>query len=241
MTYTVIARTADSRLLGAATASYSLAVGNAVPALVPTAGVVASQAWTNRRLRYEMLRSLHHGRTAEEAVRALPAVDPDLPMRQVAALPVHGPGAQYTGDRCESWAGGAVGQDFVVVGNLLAGPEVIDDMRDAAEQGLAVPGLTSLEMADVLIQVLQAGLDAGGDRRGQQSAAILVADTLAGFQYPVLLDVDLRADNSPTPLDDVQRMLELKARAHPAPAEVIPSDYVPPRPEDREAWTTVLS
>jgi uncharacterized Ntn-hydrolase superfamily protein len=134
-----------------------------------------------------------------------------------------------------------VGQDFVVVGNLLAGPEVIDDMRDAAEQGLAVPGLTSLEMADVLIQVLQAGLDAGGDRRGQQSAAVLVADTLAGFQYPVLLDVDLRADNSPTPLDDVQRMLELKARAHPAPAEVIPSDYVPPRPEDREAWTTVLS
>ena len=67
MTYTVIARSADSRLLGAATASCSLAVGNAVPALVPTAGVVASQAWTNRRLRFEMLRTLHHGGTAEDA------------------------------------------------------------------------------------------------------------------------------------------------------------------------------
>jgi len=241
LTYTVIARTADGRLLGAATASYSLAVGNAVPALVPTAGVVASQAWTNRRLRYEMLRALHHGRTAEEAVAGLPAVDPDLPMRQVAALPVSGPGAHYTGNLCESWAGGAAGQDFVVIGNLLAGPEVIDEMRAAAEQGMAVPGLTSIEMADVLLQILHAGLEAGGDRRGQQSAAVLVADTLAGFQYPVLLDVDLRADNSPTPLEDLERMLELKARAHPAPAEVIPSDYVPPRPEDRESWSTVLS
>jgi len=241
VTYTVIARTADSRLLGAATASYSLAVGNAVPALVPTAGVVASQAWTNRRLRYEMLRALHHGRTAEEAIAGLADADPDLALRQVAALPLRGPGAHLTGLSCTPWAGGVAGRDFVVVGNLLTGPEVVDAMGAAAEAALSSPGLTSLELARALVGCLRAGLDAGGDSRGQQSAAVLVADTLAGFQYPVLLDVDLRADDSPQPLDGLDRMLDLKAGAHPAPAEVVPRTEVPPRPEDDQLWSTVLS
>ncbi|ALU39288.1 hypothetical protein AS188_05435 [Kocuria flava] len=241
MTYTVIARTADSRLLGAATASCSLAVGNAVPALVPTAGVVASQAWTNRRLRFEMLRGLHRGRTAEEAIAGLADVDADLALRQVAALPVQGPGAHQTGGLCTPWAGGTAGQDFVVIGNYLAGPEVVDAMGEAAARALAVPALTSLELGRALVACLRAGQDAGGDSRGQQSAAVVVADTLAGFQYPVLLDVDLRADDSAAPLDDLDRMLELKARAHPAPAEVVPRTQVPPRPEDEQLWSTVLS
>ncbi|MFI7483590.1 DUF1028 domain-containing protein [Kocuria sp. M1R5S2] len=242
MTYTVIARSADSRLLGAATASFSLAVGNAVPALVPTAGVVASQAWTNRRLRYEMLRTLHHGGAAEDAIAGLADADPDLALRQVAALPVRGPGAHLTGSLCTPWAGGVAGQDFVVIGNYLAGPEVVEAMREAVSGALAVPALSSTRMAAALVDCLRAGLDAGGDSRGQQSAAVLVADTLAGFQYPVLLDVDLRADNSPTPLDDLDGMLALKgARAHPAPAELVPSTEVPHRPEDEGLWSTVLS
>lgn len=241
MTYTVIARSADSRLLGAATASCSLAVGNAVPALVPTAGVVASQAWTNRRLRFEMLRTLHHGGTAEEAIAALTDADPDLALRQVAVLPVAGPGAHLTGSLCTPWAGGVAGADFVVIGNYLTGPEVVEAMRAAMDEALAVPGPTSTEMGRALLACLRAGQDAGGDSRGQQSAAVLVADTLAGFQYPVLLDVDLRADNSPTPLDDLEEMLALKGRAHPAPAEVVPSTEVPHRPEDEGLWSTVLS
>ncbi|WP_344123431.1 DUF1028 domain-containing protein [Kocuria aegyptia] len=241
MTYTVIARSADSRLLGAATASCSLAVGNAVPALVPTAGVVASQAWTNRRLRYEMLRTLHHGGTAEEAIAALTDADPDLALRQVAVLPVAGPGAHLTGSLCTPWAGGVAGTDFVVIGNYLAGPEVVEAMRAAMDEALAGPGPTSTGMAEALLACLRAGQDAGGDSRGQQSAAVLVADTLAGFQYPVLLDVDLRADNSPAPLDDLAEMLALKGRAHPAPAEVMPSIRVPHRPEDEKLWSTVLS
>ena len=241
MTYTVLARSADSRLLGAATASCSLAVGNAVPALVPTAGVVASQAWTNRRLRYEMLRALHHGGTAEEAIGGLADADADLALRQVAVLPVHGPGAHLTGSLCTPWAGGVAGTNFVVIGNYLAGPEVVESMRVAADKELAVPGQNSTDMAGALVRCLRAGLDAGGDSRGQQSAAVLVADTLAGFQYPVLLDVDLRADNSATPLDDLEQMLALRGRAHPAPAELVPRTEVPHRPEDETLWTTVLS
>lgn len=241
MTYTVIARSADSRLLGAATASCSLAVGNAVPALVPTAGVVASQAWTNRRLRFEMLRTLHHGGTAEEALAGLTDADRDLALRQVAALPVEGPGAHLTGSLCTPWAGGVAGTDFVVIGNFLTGPEVVEAMRASVTGALAAPGLNSTEMARALVACLRAGQDAGGDSRGQQSAAVVVADTLAGFQYPVLLDVDLRADNSATPLEDLAEMLELKGRAHPAPAELVPSTEVPHRPEDESLWSTVLS
>ncbi|MEX5303394.1 DUF1028 domain-containing protein [Kocuria sabuli] len=241
MTYTVIARSADSRLLGAATASCSLAVGNAVPALVPTAGVVASQAWTNRRLRFEMLRTLHHGGTAEEALAGLADADRDLALRQVAVLPVEGPGAHLTGSLCTPWAGGVAGTDFVVIGNFLTGPEVVEAMRASVVEALAAPGLTSTEMARALVACLRAGQDAGGDSRGRQSAAVVVADTLAGFQYPVLLDVDLRADNSPTPLEDLAEMLELKGRAHAAPAELVPSTEVPHRPEDEGLWSTVLS
>ena len=241
MTYTVIARSPDSRLLGAATASCSLAVGNAVPALVPTAGVVASQAWTNRRLRFEMLRTLHHGGTAEDAIAGLADADHDLALRQVAALPVQGPGAHLTGSLCTSWAGGVAGTNFVVIGNYLTGPEVVEAMRASVDQALAGSVPTSAEMAGALVRCLRAGQDAGGDSRGRQSAAVVVADTLAGFQYPVLLDVDLRADNSATPLDDLEEMLRLKGRAHPAPAELVPRTEVPPRPEDERTWSTVLS
>ncbi|WP_152683329.1 DUF1028 domain-containing protein, partial [Kocuria sp. SM24M-10] len=156
-------------------------------------------------------------------------------------LPVAGPGAHLTGSLCTPWAGGVAGADFVVVGNFLAGPEVVEAMRASVDEALAVPALSSMDLAHALVACLRAGQDAGGDSRGQQSAAVVVADTLAGFQYPVLLDVDLRADNSATPLEDLVEMLALKDRAHAAPAELVPSTEVPHRPEDEKLWSTVLS
>ncbi len=241
VTFSIVARSDDGESWGIAVASKFLAVGSVVPAAVAGIGAVASQAWANVAYKGLALAHLDEGATAQVALDRLLADDEGRDHRQVGIVDCDGGAATHTGSECMTWAGGVTGSGFAIQGNILTGPEVVEAMRAAMDEALAGPGPTSTGMAGALLACLRAGQDAGGDSRGQQSAAVLVADTLAGFQYPVLLDVDLRADNSPTPLDDLEEMLALKGRSHPAPAEVVPSTEVPHRPEDEGLWSTVLS
>jgi len=202
MTFTVLARDTRHGLIGAATASRSLAVGASVIAVDPAVGVAASQAWTNRALRGRLLGAMREGRTAAEAVASVPTWDEGHVLRQVAALGWTSPGAARSGDAITPWAGQSTTTDAVFAGNLLTGPEVLEAMSAAWVR-------SSGDLAARLIEVLRAGEAAGGDARGRQSAAVLVAspaDTL----------LDLRVDDHEDPLVELGRLHRLSA----APREV---------------------
>lgn len=209
MTFTVLARDPRSGLIGAATASKSLAAGNVVLAIRPQVGAVATQAWTNGALRPLLLDELGAGRTAAEAVARVPEWDAQPELRQVAALPVSGAPAAWTGAENTAWAGHAVAADAVVAGNLLTGQAVLDAMLAVTERMPAVDDtvIAPALFARRLVTVLAAGEAEGGDARGRQSAAVLVA--IPGEDAAVR--VDLRVDDHPDPLAELSRLIDLRA------------------------------
>lgn len=206
MTFTVLARDTRHGLIGAATASRSLAVGASVIAVDPAVGVAASQAWTNRALRGRLLAAMREGRTAVEAVASVPSWDEGHALRQVAALAWTSPGAARSGEAITAWAGHSTTTDAVFAGNLLTSPEVLEAMSAAWVR-------SSGDLAGRLIEVLRAGDLAGGDARGRQSAAVLVAspaDTL----------LDLRVDDHDEPLAELGRLHRLSAAPREVPGAV---------------------
>ncbi|MBZ4488062.1 DUF1028 domain-containing protein [Microbacterium sp. cx-55] len=209
MTFTVLARDRNSGLLGAATASRSLAAGNAVLAIRPGVGAVASQAWTNRSLRGLLLDELAAGTSAPDAVERIPAWDERAELRQVAALPATGPGAARSGRDVTEWAGHIVGTDIVVAGNFLSGPDVLPAMIARLAQ---IPEIDAADperavlFARELVAALTSGERAGGDARGRQSAAVLVA----AVDHTDDLSVDLRVDDHLDPLPELTRLVALR-------------------------------
>lgn len=204
MTYSLLIADRISGVMAVATASRSLAVGNAVPALLPGVGAVVSQAYTNRALRGHLLRELSEGVAPKDAVVELARVDDGLNRRQVGVLRADGAMAAHTGADCTDWAGHREGDGVLAVGNFLAGPHVLDAMVAAIPSR---PGATAVELADRLLKAMSAGLRAGGDRRGQQSAAILVGTGPVQDTFPPNLEVDLRVDDHAQPLDELRRLL----------------------------------
>lgn len=191
MTFTVLARDTRLGLIGAATASKSFAVGSSVIAVDPTVGAVASQAWTNQALRGLLLDELRRGVTATEAVTKVPSWDDEPELRQVSALAWHDPGGARSGSGITSWAGQRVEASAVFTGNLLVGPEVIEAMAGA---WASYRSQDASHFAATLIAVLAAGDAAGGDTRGRQSAAVLVASRTS-------VVLDRRVDDDPAPLE----------------------------------------
>ncbi|MFD0560219.1 putative Ntn-hydrolase superfamily protein [Stackebrandtia endophytica] len=210
MTYTVLAIDAEAGLIGAATASYSLAVGNAVIAVAPDVGAVASQAYTNRRLRSHAIDGLRDGLTPQAIIARLPEWDGEPQLRQLSVISRDGTTAAATGSGCSSWAGEWCETGIVVTGNLLAGPQVLSAMRT----GFAADRLQETEpvhrFAARLLSALHAGESAGGDVRGRQSAAIQVAPMTTLTSWPPDCAVDLRADNSTDPVHDLTEALRLQ-------------------------------
>lgn len=203
MTFTVLARDSERESIGAATASRSLAVGASVIAVDPAVGAVASQAWTNRGLRALLLDEVRRGATAEGAVQRVPEWDAGAELRQVAALGWNGPGAARSGIDITAWAGSLQATDAVFVGNLLTGANVLEAMSATWN------ATAGADLADRLLAALAAGEDAGGDARGRQSAALVVASR----EQTVL---DLRVDDHADPLVELARLRRLAA----APVEV---------------------
>ncbi|WP_018787915.1 DUF1028 domain-containing protein [Micromonospora sp. CNB394] len=201
MTFSLVARSADGRLYGVAVASRFLAAGALVPAAEALVGAVATQAHANLAYRAQALALLRTGVTATDAVAGLVAADPGRDDRQLAVVGATGDGATWTGPRCHPWAGGQAGDGWAAQGNILTGPQVIDALRDAWLTGDELP------FPQRLLAALTAGDRAGGDRRGRQSAAMLVVQRHGGYAGTGDELVDLRVDDHADPVAELGRLL----------------------------------
>jgi uncharacterized Ntn-hydrolase superfamily protein len=204
MTFSIVARSADGESWGVAVASKFLAVGSAVPAAVAGVGAVATQADANVAYKGLALAHLDEGATASVALHRLLEEDEGRADRQVGIVDLEGGAASHTGQQCIPWAGGVTGDGYAIQGNCLAGAEVVDSMEQAwLESDPDAP------LSDRLLAALAAGDAAGGDKRGRQSAAILVVKDGAGYGGLDDVAVDLRVDDHTTPIDELARLLNL--------------------------------
>ncbi len=202
-TFSIVALDPRTGEVGVAVASKFLAVGAVVPWAAADAGAVATQAWANLSYGPEGLRLLREGLSAEEVVRHLVEPDEGRDHRQVGVMDLRGGAATYSGAQCLPWAGGWKAEGVAIQGNLLTGPEVIDAMVEAFGRSPDLP------LPERLLDALDTGDRAGGDRRGRQSAALYVAK--AGGSYGGYLDryVDLRVDDYPDPVRKLRELLSL--------------------------------
>lgn len=204
MTFSIVARSADGQSWGVAVASKFLAVGNAVPAAVAGVGALATQADANVAFKGIGLSLLDEGATAQVALDRLLDEDDKRTHRQVGIVDVDGTAATHTGSDCFDWAGGLTGEGFAIQGNILTGPEVVEAMRTAWDASPA-----DAPLARRLLAALTAGDAAGGDKRGRQSAALLVVSEGAGYGGHDDVAVDLRVDDHAAPIDELARLLGL--------------------------------
>lgn len=210
MTFTLIATDPAQGLLGVATASKSLALGRSVPAIDPTVGAVASQAWTNRTLRHHMLAALRAGDSAVQAAAKIPELDADYAYRQAAVVDRSGGVGVHTGELTSGWAGHVRGEHYAALGNYLTSGDVVEAMAETFDAGqVAAAGELDpvLEFAQLLVAALEAGDAAGGDARGKESAALMVARTSDRWLSPPELAVDLRVDHHHGPVSELQTLL----------------------------------
>ncbi len=201
-TFSIVARDSTTGELGVAVQSKFIAVGSAVPYAKAGVGAIASQAWGNVRYGPVGLELLGEGKTPEEVTRLMTDADPGRDQRQLAIIAPEGNASIHTGRKCLDWAGGQTGPDYAVQGNILMGPEVTQAMARAFED-------TNGTLAERMIESLRAGQKAGGDKRGRQSAALLVVRK--GWGYGGLNDRfrDLRVDDHPTPIEELDRIYRL--------------------------------
>src|SRR4051812_48506752 len=204
MTFSIVARSADGQSWGVAVASKFLAVGSAVPAAVAGVGAIATQADANVAYKGQALAHLDEGATAAVALQRLLEEDQGRDERQVGIVDVDGGAASHTGHACLDWAGSETGEGYAIQGNILAGDFVVAAMQDAYEASDPDEPL-----ARRLLAALAAGDDAGGDRRGRQSAALLVVRDGAGYAGGDDIAVDLRVDDHPDPVTELARLLDL--------------------------------
>jgi uncharacterized Ntn-hydrolase superfamily protein len=185
MTWSIIARDAETGRIGVAVATKAFAVGALVPHIRTNAGALASQALVNPYYGPRGLALLDGGASAEEVVARLTAEDAGRQSRQLHAMDRDGRFAAYTGGACIDWCGHLLRDAFSVAGNMLAGPQVLAETARAYEAQRDVP------FAWRLIGAMRAGEAAGGDKRGRQSAALLVHD---GEDYPLYDHADPLAE-----------------------------------------------
>jgi uncharacterized Ntn-hydrolase superfamily protein len=199
-TYSIAACDLAAGQWGVATQSKFLAVGSIVPWAEPGVGAVATQAYANPRYGPDGLALLRDGASAEEAVATLTAADEGRETRQLGIVDAQGGSATFTGKGCFTWAGGQTGPCFAAQGNILVGPETVTAL---AETFTATEGRP---LAARLLDCLAAAQAAGGDRRGQQSAALLVAERDGGYAGLSDVLVDLRVDDHPQPITELRRI-----------------------------------
>ena len=202
-TYSIAACDLEAGEWGVATQSKFLAVGSVVPWAEPHVGAIATQAYANPRYGPEGLELLRAGRSAEEVVAALTAGDADREHRQLGVVDGKGRGATFTGTECNDWAGGRVGDGYAAQGNILVSGETVEAIAATFEANAGGP------LAKRLIECLAAGQAAGGDSRGQQSAALLVVAKDGGYGALSDVLVDLRVDDHEQPIAELQRLYGL--------------------------------
>lgn len=199
MTFSIVA--ADRGDVGVAVASKFPAVGAVVPWARAGVGAVATQSYANTSFGPRGLELMGRGVSADHALEQMLAEDGDRAQRQVGAVDAHGVPATFTGEGCTDWAGGRTGAGFAAQGNILVGQEVVDAVAEAFET-------TEGDLVDRLLAALLAGDAAGGDRRGRQSAALLVVREAGGYGGFNDRYVDLRVDDHADAPRELSRVFE---------------------------------
>ena len=195
MTWSIVARDA-SGAFGVAVASRFFAVGALCPHARSGVGALSTQALINPTYARPGLDLLSEGLPPSEVVRVLTSADAGRESRQFHAIDARGRVAAHTGTACIAWCGHRAGNGYSVAGNMLAGPQVVDETAAVYESGAGLP------FAGRLLSALAAGEAAGGDKRGKQAAALLIYTT---EEYPFL---DLRVDDHAEPIVELQRLYE---------------------------------
>ena len=202
-TYSIVVCDLDAGQWGVAVQSKFLAVGSVVPWAEPHVGAIATQSYANPRYGPDGLALLREGRSAEETVEALTAADDGRAERQVGIVDGRGRAATFTGAECRDWAGGRTGRGYAAQGNILVSGETVDGLAATFEQN------GHLSLAERLLECLAAAQAAGGDRRGQQSASLLVVEKDAGYANLSDVVVDLRVDDHESPIAELRRLYGL--------------------------------
>ena len=205
MTYSIVARDAETGEMGVATQSQAFAVGSSVPFALPGHGVIATQSMAEPMYGSVGLDLLQGGFTAQEVLTALSSVDPHPQRRQVAVLGVNGDLAAYTGDHCVEAAGHLIGDTCVALANMAASPAVWEAMVERYES-------SGGPLAQRLLNSLQAAEEAGGDFRGRRSAAIMVIRPSTTGRPWHDMAVDLRVDDSSDPVNALADLLVTRSR-----------------------------
>ena len=219
MTYSIVARDPATGDLGVAVQSKFLAVGSCVPWAAADVGAVATQSFANVAYGPDGLDLLRGGVSAAEAVERLTAADELREDRQVGIVDALGRSASHTGRGCFAWAGGRTGAGFAAQGNILAGAAVVDGLADTFLAG-------GRPFPELLVACLAAAEAAGGDRRGRESAALLVVREGAGYGGGNDRWIDLRVDDHPDPITELERILDLTRLYfdRPDPGDLVPVD-----------------
>ncbi|HLI89919.1 MAG TPA: DUF1028 domain-containing protein [Ktedonobacteraceae bacterium] len=202
MTFSIVARDPQSGELGIAVQSKFLAVGAVVPWARAGVGAIATQAWANTSYGPRGLELLAGGLSAAETLEKLLAGDAGREDRQIGIVGVDGAPVTYTGSQCFPWAGGYTGEHFACQGNILVGEDTVQAMGRTFEE-------TTGLLCDRLVAALAAGQAAGGDSRGQQSAALLIVREGGGYGGFNDRFIDLRVDDHPDPINELKRLLQL--------------------------------
>ncbi|HUJ78053.1 MAG TPA: DUF1028 domain-containing protein [Thermoplasmata archaeon] len=201
-TFSIVAHDRDRGEWGVAVQSRFIAVGAVVPWARAAVGAVATQALANVRYGPDGLELLAKGTSADEVVRRLTSSDPKRDDRQLGVVDARGGAAAFTGKSCLDWAGHVVGEGFACQGNILFGPTVVSSMARSFE---ATPG----DLPERLLAALQAAQREGGDRRGMQSAAMLIVRKDGGYDAGSDRWVDIRVDDHPSPIEELRRVFRL--------------------------------
>ena len=222
MTWSIIAKDKATGQIGLAVATKFFAVGSRVPHIAAGVGGIASQALVNHYYGIDGMKLLREGREPREVIETLIASDPGHASRQVHILNAKGQIAAYTGTDCVDWSGHLEGKDFSLAGNMLAGARVLEDTAEAYVANIGMP------FARRLITAMQAGELAGGDKRGKQSAALLIYGE-EEWSY-----LDLRADDHVDPLGELERLEAVSRERWVHYRKFLPSRKNPAGITDRE-------
>ncbi|MBI2237232.1 MAG: DUF1028 domain-containing protein [Actinobacteria bacterium] len=205
MTFSIVAADLEAGDWGIAVASKFPSVGAVVPWARAGAGAVATQSWANTSFGPEGLELMASGLSAQEALDRLIAADEGREDRQAGLVDARGGAATFTGSKCMEWAGGSTGEGFACQGNILAGEAVVRAMAEVFGSGDG-------DLVDRLLAALLAGDDAGGDRRGRQSAALLVVRAGGGYEGRNDRYIDVRVDEHPRAVAELARVFDVYDR-----------------------------
>lgn len=205
-TYSIAACDLEAKQWGVAVQSKFLAVGSVVPWAEPEVGAIATQAYANPSYGPNGLELLRNGLGADEVVERLTSDDEERDERQLGVVDGQGNAASWTGTGCNEWAGHRTGPGYAAQGNILVGEETVDALATTFEANAHLP------LAQRLIECLTAAQAAGGDRRGQQSASLLVVQRDGGYAALSDVLVDLRVDDHERPIQELRRIYGLHQR-----------------------------